>query len=164
MNYITWPLTPFFFFFLTLQTSTNVIPARASTECVAMWLGPSTVNVPMAASWTPPTPSVWVRHPTLYMETGTSPQGPEKAWLCVCDTDLQFSEIIWTSVEKYLLNIRLTVVVFSFCHFLFSSIFYNVNTATFIALHHPNKWANPSGYMLGWVSTPQPFQTSMKSF
>lgn len=108
-----------FFFFLTSQTSTNVIPARASTECVAMWLGPSTVNVPMAASWTPPTPSVWVRHPTLYMETGTSPQGPEKAWLCVCDTDLQFSEIIWTSVEKYLLNIRLTVVVFLLSLFVF---------------------------------------------
>lgn len=97
----------------------NVIPARASTECVAMWLGPSTVNVPMAASWTPPTPSVWVRHPTLYMETGTSPQGPEKACVCVCDTDPQFSEIIWTSVEKYLLNIRLMVVVFLLSLFVF---------------------------------------------
>lgn len=77
-----------------------------------MWLGPSTVNVPMAASWTPPTPSVWVRHPTLYMETGTSPQGPEKAWLCVCVTLISSSVKLFGSVEKYLLNIRLTVVVF----------------------------------------------------
>uniref|UniRef100_A0A3B5A649 Uncharacterized protein n=1 Tax=Stegastes partitus TaxID=144197 RepID=A0A3B5A649_9TELE len=45
------------------QISTSASPARASTERAGTWPGPSTASAPTAASWTPPTPSAWVRHP-----------------------------------------------------------------------------------------------------
>lgn len=43
------------------QTSMSVSPARASMAHVVTWLGLSTASAPTAASWTPPTPSAWVR-------------------------------------------------------------------------------------------------------
>lgn len=57
------------------QISTNAIPARASMERVATWPGPSTASAPMAASWTPPTPSAWVRHPPSHFSWAR--QGPK---------------------------------------------------------------------------------------
>lgn len=49
------------------QISMNVSLAHASMESVATWPGPSTAIAHTAASWTPPTPSAWVRYPSSQM-------------------------------------------------------------------------------------------------